>query len=128
MAYDKEQILELAKEAIIENNLVFITEVISYLPIVSSTFYLWEMEKSEILKELLIKNAVNLKVELRSKWRKSDAPALQLALMKLVSTPDELKQLSMTYVSSEVKTVEDIDYSKLSNEALKEIANAKIKS
>jgi len=97
MAYDKEQILELAKEAIIENDLVFITEVISYLPIVSSTFYLWEMEKSEILKELLIKNAVNLKVELRSKWRKSDAPALQLALMKLVSTPDELKKLSMNH-------------------------------
>ena len=32
---------------------------------------------------------------MRSKWYKSNAPALQMALMKLIATPDELRKLSM---------------------------------
>ena len=38
---------------------------------------------------------------MRSKWYTSNAPALQMALMKLISTPEELKKLSMTFVESE---------------------------
>jgi hypothetical protein len=34
---------------------------------------------------------------MRSKWYKSNAPALQMALMKLIATPDELRKLSMSY-------------------------------
>ena len=38
---------------------------------------------------------------MRSKWYKSDAPALQMALMKLIATPQELRKLSMQYIESE---------------------------
>jgi hypothetical protein len=34
---------------------------------------------------------------MRSKWYKSNAPALQMALMKLIATPEELRKLSMQY-------------------------------
>ena len=38
---------------------------------------------------------------MRYKWYQSNAPALQMALMKLLSTPEELRKLSMQYIESE---------------------------
>ena len=101
MAYDKQKIFEQAKEMIVKHKLFFIDDIIAFLPISSSTFYAWEMEKSEELKELLNQNRTELKVSMRSKWYKSNAPALQMALMKLIATPEELKKLSMQFVESE---------------------------
>ncbi len=96
MAYDKLKIFEQAKEMIVKHKLFFLDDIIAFLPISSSTFYAWEMEKSEELKELLNLNRVELKVSMRSKWYKSNAPALQMALMKLICTDEERKKLSMT--------------------------------
>lgn len=101
MAYDKQKIFEQAKEMIVKHKLFFFDDIIAFLPIASSTFYAWEMEKSEELKELLNLNRVELKVSMRSKWYKSNAPALQMALMKLIATPEELKKLSMQFIESE---------------------------
>jgi hypothetical protein len=101
MAYDKNKIFEQAKEVIVKHKLFFFDDIIAFLPIASSTFYAWEMEKSEELKELLNQNRTELKVSMRSKWYKSNAPALQMALMKLIATPEELKKLSMQFVESE---------------------------
>lgn len=101
MAYDRLKIFEQAKEAIVKHKLFFIDDIVAYLPISSSTFYAWEMEKSEELKELLTQNRTELKVSMRSKWYKSNSPALQMALMKLIANPDELKRLAMSYVESE---------------------------
>ena len=103
MAYDKKKIFEQAKEMIVKHKLFFIDDIVAFLPISSSTFYAWELEKSEELKELLHLNRTELKVSMRSKWYKSNAPALQMALMKLIATPDELKKLSMQYIESENK-------------------------
>jgi hypothetical protein len=41
---------------------------------------------------------------MRSKWYKSNAPALQMALMKLIATPEELRKLSMNHIESENNT------------------------
>ena len=97
MAYDKEKILEQAKEMIVKNKLFFIDDICAFLPISRATFYLWEFDKLDELKELLNQNKTELKVSMRSKWYKSNAPALQMALMKLIATPEELKKLSMQY-------------------------------
>jgi hypothetical protein len=97
MAYDKQKIFEQAKEMIVKHKLFFFDDIIAFLPIASSTFYAWEMEKSEELKELLNQNRTELKVSMRSKWYKSNAPALQMALMKLIATPEELRKLSMNH-------------------------------
>jgi hypothetical protein len=102
MAYDKQKILEQAKEMIVKHKLFFFEDIIAFLPISSSTFYAWEMEKSEELKELLNLNRTELKVSMRSKWYKSNAPALQMALMKLIASPDELRKLSISYVDQEL--------------------------
>jgi hypothetical protein len=101
MAYDKQKIFEQAKEMIVKHKLFFIDDIVAFLPISKSTFYEWKMEQSDELKDLLNQNRTELKVSMRSKWYKSNAPALQMALMKLIATPEELKKLSMQFVESE---------------------------
>ena len=97
MAYDRKKIFLQAKEVIVKHKLFFIDDIIAFLPIARSTFYEWEMDKSDELKGLLEQNRTELKVSMRSKWYKSNAPALQMALMKLICSDEERKKLSMTY-------------------------------
>lgn len=100
MAYNKTEIFETAKKKIVEHKLFFVEDIVAFLPCVSSTFYDFfpaKSEESEELKELLNKNRIELKVSMRSKWYKSNSPALQMALMKLIANPEELKKLSMNH-------------------------------
>jgi len=100
MAYDKEKIFEQSKEVIVKNKLFFVDDIVAYLPCSNSTFYEFfpaNSEELDELKELLNLNRTELKVSMRSKWYKSNSPALQMALMKLIANPEELKKLSMNY-------------------------------
>jgi hypothetical protein len=104
MAYDKKKIFEQAKEMIVKHKLFFIEDIVAFLPIAKKTFYEYfpiEGNESNELKGLLETNRVELKVSMRSKWYKSNAPALQMALMKLIATPEELRKLSMTHTAVE---------------------------
>jgi len=108
MAYDRNKILKQAKEMIVQHKLFFVDDIVSFLPCATSTFYEFfpaNSEEMEELKELLTVNRTELKVSMRSKWYKSNAPALQMALMKLIATPEELKKLSMQYIESENNNV-----------------------
>lgn len=98
--YDRKKIFEQAKEVIVKHKLFFVEDIVAFLPCDKTTFYrFFEPESNEYneLKELLETNRVELKVSMRSKWYKSNAPALQMALMKLIASPEELRKLSMTY-------------------------------
>ena len=101
MAYNKNEIYEQAKKKIVEHKLFFIDDIVAFLPISRSTFYEWDFDKSDELKGLLNQNRTELKVSMRSKWYKSNAPALQMALMKLIASPEELRRLSMTHQTTE---------------------------
>ena len=101
MAYDKQKIFEQAKEVIVKHKLFFIDDICAFLPISRTTFYDWEFDKSDELKGLLETNRTELKVSMRSKWYKSNAPALQMALMKLIASPEELRKLSMNHQVNE---------------------------
>jgi hypothetical protein len=104
MAYKTEDLLQKAMEAIEKNKLFFIEDIIAYLPCHKSTFYEHFPNESDNYKkmlEALEKNRTELKVSMRSKWYKSNAPALQMALMKLIATPEELRKLSMQFIESE---------------------------
>ncbi len=100
MAYNKDKIYEQAKEVIVKNKLFFVEDIVAFLPCTKPTFYdFFPPDSNELneLKELLETNRTELKVSMRSKWYKSNAPALQMALMKLIATPEELKKLSMNH-------------------------------
>jgi hypothetical protein len=105
MAYDKKKIFDQAKEMIVKHKLFFIEDIIAFLPCNKTTFYDFfpiNSDQSNELKELLNLNRTELKVSMRSKWYKSNAPALQMALMKLIANEDELRKLSISYIDSEV--------------------------
>lgn len=104
MAYDRKKIFEQAKEMIVKHKLFFVDDIVAFLPCSKSSFYEFYPDGSDELdelKELLNVNRTTLKVSMRSKWYTSNAPALQMALMKLIATPEELRKLSMHFVESE---------------------------
>ena len=117
MAYDRKKIFEQAKEAITKHKLFFVEDIVAFLPCSKPTFYdFFPPDSNELneLKELLETNRTELKVSMRSKWYKSNAPALQMALMKLIATPEELKRLSMQYnENNNTHKVEGFDITKL---------------
>lgn len=102
--YKTEDLLKTAKEAIIKNRLIFIEDIIAFLPCHKSTFYEHFPNESDNYKtmfDMLETNRTTLKVSMRSKWYTSNAPALQMALMKLIASPEELRKLSMQYIESD---------------------------
>jgi len=104
MAYDKNKIFEQAKEVTVKHKLFFIEDIVAFLPCSKNYFYDHfppDSNEYDELKELLETNRVSLKVSMRSKWYTSNAPALQMALMKLIASPEEHRKLSQTYVESE---------------------------
>lgn len=104
MAYNSKELFEKAKDAIVKHKLFFIEDIIAFLPCRKSTFYEHFPNDSDYYKKMfeeLERNRTELKVSMRSKWYKSNAPALQMALMKLIATPEELKKLSMQYQETE---------------------------
>ena len=104
MAYDKQEIFEKAKVVIEEKSLLFIDDVVVFLPCGRSTFYEYfspNSDEMDTIKELLERNKVNKKIDLRLKWFNSNNATLQMALMKLLSTDEELRRLSMQFVKNE---------------------------
>ncbi len=96
MAYDRDKIYKQAQELIKKKNLIFVEDIIALLPISKQTFYDYfptDSDKLDNIKQMLELNKVGMKVSMRSKWYKSDAPALQISLMKLICTEEERKKL-----------------------------------
>ena len=104
MAYKTEDLLATAIEAIKKNRLIFIEDIIAYLPCGKTAFYEHfpnQTNNYKRLMELLEQNRTELKVSMRSKWYKSNSPALQMGLMKLLSNDTELRKLSMQHQATE---------------------------
>jgi len=103
MAYDRSKIFAQAKEQITSKRLIFVEEVISFLPISKPTFYeFFSIDSNEFneLKGLIETNKISLKTSMRKKWYDSDNATLQMGLMKLIATPEEHKRLSQTFVDT----------------------------
>lgn len=94
MAYKKSDLEKQALDAIKKHNLMFVGDVVAYLPCSSSTFYNKEMEKLESIKEALEENRIKTKNGLRAKWYKSENATVQIALYKLIGTEDEVDRLN----------------------------------
>lgn len=100
MAYKTSNLLDKAKKAIKEHGLYFIEDVVAYLPCAKSTFYEHIPNESDNYKsivELLEENRISDKVVMRKKWKDSDNATLQMGLMKLLSSDEERRRLSMEY-------------------------------
>lgn len=100
MAYDKQELIRLSLDAIEKHQLVFIDEVVTFLPCTRATFYNHELDKLDEIKEALNNVRTSTKTQLRNKWRDSDNAALQIGLFKLMATDEERKRLSTSYMES----------------------------
>lgn len=98
MAYNTEELEKKSLAAIKRHKLVFIDEVVSFLPCSTSTFYGHELEKSEAIKKALEENRIKGKLSSRRKWADSDNATLQIAYYKLLSTEDELRKLTGSHI------------------------------
>lgn len=94
MAYKKADLEKKALAAIKRHKLVFVTDVVSYLPCSRSTFYDMGLDKSDNLKSELEKQRTSMKVQLRKRWLDSDNPTLNVALYKLIGNEDEAHRLN----------------------------------
>lgn len=94
MAYDNDKLIKTALSAIEKHRLVFIDELINYLPCALSTFYAKELEKTESIKEALYKNKITKKSKIRNKWEDGDNFMGQMAFYKLVADDNELDRLT----------------------------------
>ena len=59
MAYDRKKIFKQAKEAITKHKLIFVDDIVAFLPISKITFYMFfplGSNESNELKELLVQN------------------------------------------------------------------------
>jgi len=101
MAYKYKELEKQSLEAIEKHKLFFIDDVISYLPCSRATFYNQGLDKLDTIKDALTKVKTEIKVSMRSKWYKSENATLQMGLMKLLSSDEELRKLSMQHNLSE---------------------------
>jgi len=84
--------------AVIRNkdlNILFITDLVAFLPISRATFYNYGLDKLDILKEEIDNNRIRTKQVLRAKWAKSKSPALQIALYRMIATKEEKAAISI---------------------------------
>ena len=100
MAYSKikiyRKIIEAFNDQETGKDITSIVDLLNVLPISSRTFYNWELHEMQSIKRKLENNIVWIKRNLRSKWFKSDNPTLQIALYKLIGTPEEYHALANT--------------------------------
>lgn len=94
MAYDTKQLEAQALDAINKYKLIWIEEVLSYLPCSKQTFYDHGLDKLDTIKAAILKNRTDLKIGLRKKWYESDNATTQIALYKLIGTDDESDRIN----------------------------------
>jgi len=93
MAYKKADMIEQSLKAIRENDLVFMDEIISFVPFSEKTFYNHRLQELQDIKQALDHNRIKTKQGLRKNWRISKSPALQIALYKLLASKEEYERL-----------------------------------
>ena len=96
MAYKKDELIKQALTAIDKHKLYFIEDVVTFMSCGKTTFYKFQLNEVNGIKERLDKYKTELKRSLRKKWDDSTNPILQLALYKLTGTEEEVHRISGT--------------------------------
>ena len=115
MGYNRTKLENSALEVIRKNELVFIRDIMCFLPCTRSTFYLHNLHKSDTIQKELLRNKSQIKARFRKRWEQSKNQKLQLALYRLLANGDELRRLSTKsrrQLLHNVKWVKPIDQNK----------------
>lgn len=99
--YNKKKIYEQALKDAETYHFFFIDDLVAWLGISRTTFYNFfppESDKLNTIKERLEKNKISTKHQIRQRWSTSANPTEQIALYKLLATPEERKMLAANYI------------------------------
>tara|TARA_Y100001972_G_C7463852_1_gene236564 strand:- start:61 stop:432 length:372 start_codon:yes stop_codon:yes gene_type:complete len=107
MAYDKKELEKKALDAIKKHNLMFIENIIAYLPCGKTTFYELKLNESNSIKKAIEQTRISRKVAMQNNWFKSETPSLQIALMKMIADDHEAHRLNGT--KQEIKQTGNIE-------------------
>ena len=120
--YEKE-LLEVIKE----KKIAFFDHCFGFTSFSRATAYNHSLDKLDSIKDAINQNRVTAKNYMLNKWIASENATLQISAMRLLSDSEEHQKLNQSYIDHSTKgesIKSEIDYSKLSDETLKEIANA----
>lgn len=126
MAYSKKKLAETALNAIEENSLVFIEEVVSFLPCSKKTFYNYSLHELPSIKEALEENRVSAKSKLRKRMQNSDSAAAMIAAYKLLGNEDDAARLNGSNTKVELSgklKVDGFDPTKLTDKELDKLTD-----
>jgi hypothetical protein len=105
-------------------NVLFINDLVTFLPFARSTFYYYKLDKSDFIKSAISDQRILTKQGLRARWANSNAPALQIALYKLIATPEERQTISngnsfedITIEEAAIKKAKEVIYRNLNDPA-----------
>lgn len=106
-----------------EYNILCITDLVAYLPFCRATFYNYQLDKVDSIKEAIENQRIKTKQLLKARWMQPSASATcQIALYKLLGTKEERAALSNNFViSNEISTT---DTKQAYIETLKNMNNA----
>lgn len=108
--YKKAELVKYARQAIEDGALTF-TEIAALMPINRATFYNRGLNKLDEIREALEEKRQSVKVIIKKKWLESNNFGAQIALFKLLATPEERKILSQSYqdVTTKGKALTEVE-------------------
>lgn len=89
-----EELVNQCLDIIKEYNVLFITDLVAFLPFSRRTFYEYNLHNSHNLKEAIEKQRIFTKQSLRNNWLKVNCATRQIALYKLICTQEERNAIS----------------------------------
>jgi hypothetical protein len=99
MAYNTQNMVSQCFEVIKEKKLIWIEEIFAFVPFCKATFYNKKLDELDSIKKALEDNRIEMKAVMRVKWLVSDNPTLQLALYRLIATPEEFDRLNVQRIN-----------------------------
>ncbi len=81
-------------EAINNNCILFIHDISAYVELTRTEFYELGLDREQEILDAIENSRSHAKRRLTEKWLKSDSPTLNIALYKLISTPEERLAIS----------------------------------
>ena len=127
MAYDVDMLYEDSLKIVEREDVVFIHELVDYLPCVRSTFYEifgQHPDKSDNIKKLIDRNKTKKKKKLRDDMELDGRSSERIFLYKLLANEDELKAVNGHYVDHSNKDGSMSKQIELSQEDKSEIAKS----
>lgn len=110
-------------QLISDYKILFVTDLIALLPFSKSTFYVYGLDKSDAVKEAIENNKTMIKQKLRAKWYESSTPTLQIALYKILATPEERKAMSCSTKEAKSDGMFPLEIQKAYLESLEKMAD-----